>query len=50
MERYSVHWLPDYPFEIVFNPFQANVPIMEKTGSWFLLAKCVKNTCGRVTF
>ena len=32
------------------NPFPANVPIMEKTGSWFLLAKCVKNICGRVTF
>ena len=32
------------------NPFQTNVPNMEKPGSWFLLAKCVKNTCGRVTF
>ena len=30
------------------NPFQANVPLMEKPGGWFLLAKCVKNTCGRV--
>ena len=29
------------------NPFQANVP---KPGGWFLLATCVKNTCGRVTF
>ena len=31
-------------------PFPANVLIMEKPGSWFLLAKCVKNNCGRVTF
>ena len=23
---------------------------MDKPGSWFLLAKCLKNTCGRVTF
>ena len=23
---------------------------MEKLGVWFLLAKCVKTTCGRVTF
>ena len=26
----------------ILNPCQANVPIMEKPGSWFLLAKCVK--------
>ena len=32
------------------NPFSTNVPFMQKTGSWFLLAKCLKNTCGRVTF
>ena len=25
------------------NLFQANVPLMEKQGGWFLLAKCVKN-------
>ena len=31
-----------------FNLFQANVPLMEKPGGWFLLAKCVKNTRGRV--
>ena len=23
---------------------------MQKPGSWFLLTKCLKNTCGRVTF
>ena len=33
-----------------FNPFSANIPIIEKPGSWSLLAKCVKNACGRVTF
>ena len=29
----------------IFNPHQANVPLMEKPGGWFLQAKCVKNTC-----
>ena len=33
-----------------FNPFSTNVLIMDKPGSWFLLAKYLKNTCGRVTF
>ena len=32
------------------NPFQANVPLMKKQGGWFLLVKCVKNTCERVVF
>ena len=32
------------------NPFSTNVPIMDKPSSWFLLAKCLRNTCGRVTF
>ena len=31
-----------------FNTIQANVPILEKSGGWFLLAKCV-NTSGKVT-
>ena len=35
---------------VILNPFPANVAHMEKPGSWLLLAKCVKNTCGRVTF
>ena len=35
---------------VLLNPFSTNVPIMDKPGSWFLLAKCLKNTCGRVTF
>ena len=32
------------------NPFLTNVPFMDKPDCWFLLAKCFKNTCGRVTF
>ena len=32
------------------NPFSTNVPLIDKPGSWFLLAKCLKYTCGRVTF
>ena len=36
--------------EWLVNPFSTNVPIMDKAGSWFLLAECLKNTCGRVTF
>ena len=32
------------------NLFSTNVPLTDKPGSWFLLAKCLKNTCGRVTF
>ena len=34
----------------LFNPFSTNVSLIDKSGSWFLLAKCLKNTCGRVTF
>ena len=26
------------------NPFQASIPIMEKPGGWFLVAKYVENT------
>ena len=36
--------------ELLFKPFWTNVPLMDKSGSWFLLAKCLKNNCGRVTF
>ena len=32
------------------NPFSTNVLLMQKPGSWFLLVKCLKNTCGKVTF
>ena len=32
------------------NPFSTNVPLTDKPGSWFLLTKCQKNTCGGVTF
>ena len=31
-------------------PFSTSVPLMQKRGSWFLPAKCLKNTCGRVIF
>ena len=37
--------LPKY-----INPFSANVPLTDKAGSWFLPAKCLKNTRGRVAF
>ena len=32
------------------NTFSTNAPLMDKPGSGFLLAKCLKNACGRVTF
>ena len=35
---------------IQINPFSTNVPLTDKPGSWFLPAKCLKNTYGRVTF
>ena len=35
-------------FEI--NPFSTNVSLLYKPSSWFFLAKCLKNTCGRVAF
>ena len=46
-------WIFDWQFEILnskfINPFSTSVPVMDKPGIWFLLAKCLKNTCGRVT-
>ena len=41
--RFALNWL-------AFRPFSTNVPLMDKPGSWFLLAQCLKNTCGRVAF
>ena len=38
-----------YYFE-PFNLFLTNAPRTDKTDSWFLLAKYLKNACGRVTF
>ena len=35
---------------MLVNPFSANVPLTDKPGSWLLLAKCLKNNCGGVTF
>ena len=32
------------------NLFSINVPFRDQPGSWFLLATCLKNTCGKVTF
>ena len=32
------------------NPFSTNVQLINKPGSCFLLAKSLKNTCGRMTF
>ena len=37
-------------FLSIFNRFLTNVPFMGKPGNCFLLAKCLKNTLGRVTF
>ena len=37
-------------FCLKLNPFLTSFPFMDKPGCWFLLAKCLKNTCGRVTF
>ena len=37
-------------FGRLINSFSTNVQLTDKPGSWFLLAKCLKNTCGRVTF
>ena len=36
--------------EKVVNPFSTNVSFMDKPGNWFLLAKGLKNTSGRVSF
>ena len=33
-------------YKWVINPFSTNVSLMYKPGSWFLLVKCLKNTCG----
>ena len=32
--------------EVYFNPFSTNISLTDKADSWFLLAKCLKNTCG----
>ena len=36
--------------ETPIKSFSTNHPVMDKPGSWFLLAKCLENTCRRVTF
>ena len=35
-------------YKSLLNPFSTNVPLMQKPGSWFLIEKYLKNTCGRV--
>ena len=40
--------MKDFTVKTIINPFSTNVPIMDKPGNWFLLPKCLKNTCGRV--
>ena len=47
-DMFTVLLMVIYGFAI--DPFSTNVPFTDKLGSWFLLAKCLKNTCGRVTF
>ena len=37
-------------FRELFKTFSTNVPLMDKPGSWFLLAKSLKNTSRRVIF
>ena len=34
----------------LLKPFSTNVSLMDKPGSWFLLAKYLKNTSARETF
>ena len=34
----------------IFYSVSPNIPPKKKPGSWFLLAKCVKNICERVKF
>ena len=35
---------------VQINQFSSNVSLKDKPGSWFLLGKCLKNTCRRVLF
>ena len=48
--RFLIHRTAKGRYFVMINPFSINFPIMNKPGSWFLLAKCLKKTCGRVTF
>ena len=59
MKNTSLHSLFFYYFRTniatdmkyrLFNLFQTNVPLMGKPGGGFLLTRCVKHSCGRVTF
>ena len=39
-----------YHLTLVLKPFSTNVPFMDKPDSRFLIAKCLKNICGRMAF
>ena len=60
---FAMNWLKSKSMKLLFsykhevftglkwiNQFSTNVPLTDKPGDWFLLAKYLKNTCGRVTF
>ena len=50
MEKKVLTWKRLLMNSFFLNPFSTNVPFTDKPGSWFLLAKCLKNTCRRMTF
>ena len=54
-KKVDKNWFKFSPFQLqkltcFIHQFSTNVPLMGKPGCWFLLAKCLKNTCGRVIF
>ena len=48
--KYKYRIKNSQPIKAFINTFSINIRLMQKPGSWFLLAKYLKNTCGRVTF
>ena len=48
--HYYFALLPENVSKNIINPFLTNVRLTDKPGSWFLIEKCLKNTCERVTF
>ena len=49
-ENSNVKRLERKQYYETINPFSNNVPFTDKPGSWFLPAKCLKNTCGKVKY
>ena len=45
----SLHFFCNQLIPGMFNSLSTNVPLIDKPDSWFLLGKCLKNTCGRVS-